>query len=436
MKTLPTAESLSGLREKVMARGFASATGCYVDKASGAMIYDVEGREYIDFTGGIAVMNVGHSHPRVVAAIKEQAEKFTHTCFMVLPYEPAVRLAQRLCDIVPGAFGKSVMLTNSGAEAVENAVKIARYHTGRQAIIAFENAFHGRTYLGMTLTSKVKPYKYGFGPFVPEIYRMPFAYCYRCPFNLAYPGCAVACADHLEDFFISHVAPEVTAAVIVEPIQGEGGFITPPPEYFPKLKKICEANGVLFIADEIQTGIGRTGTMFAMEHWGVEADITTVAKSLAAGMPLSAVVGRKEIMDSVHAGGIGGTYGGNPVSCSAALAVLDVFETEHLLQKSRELGRKLRNRLDAFKNRYELIGDVRGIGPMLAMELVKDRESKRPAAGEAKTLVGACRDKGLLLLSCGSYGNVVRLLMPLVITDEQLERGLAILEDGLTGLTK
>jgi 4-aminobutyrate aminotransferase/(S)-3-amino-2-methylpropionate transaminase len=355
---------------------------------------------------------------------------------MVLPYEPAVQLAQRLCDIVPGTFEKSVMLANSGAEAVENAVKIARYQTGRQAIIAFENAFHGRTYLGMTLTSKVKPYKYGFGPFVPEIYRMPFAYCYRCPFNLTYPSCAVACADHLEDFFVSHVAPEATAAVIVEPIQGEGGFITPPPEYFPKLKKICEANGVLFIADEIQTGIGRTGTMFAMEHWGIEADITTVAKSLAAGMPLSAVVGRKEVMDSVHAGGIGGTYGGNPVSCSAALAVLDVFETEHLLQKSRELGLKLRNRLDAFKDRYELIGDVRGIGPMLAMELVKDRDSKLPAADEAKTLVGACRDKGLLLLSCGSYGNVVRLLMPLVITDEQLERGLAILEDGLAGLTK
>lgn len=436
MKETPIAESLNTLRERVMAKGFTSLTACYVEKASGAMIYDVEGREYIDFTGGIAVMNVGHSHPRVVAAIKAQAEKFTHTCFMVLPYEPAVRLAQRLCDLVPGSFEKSVILTNSGAEAVENAVKIARYQTGRQAIIAFENAFHGRTYLGMTLTSKVKPYKFGFGPFVPEIYRMPFAYCYRCPFNLTYPGCAVACADHLKDFFITHLAPEVTAAVIVEPIQGEGGFITPPPEYFPKLKRICDDNGILFIADEIQTGIGRTGTMFAMEHWGVEADITTVAKSLAAGMPLSAVVGRKEIMDAVHAGGIGGTYGGNPISCSAALAVLDVFESDRLLEKAQELGRKLRNRLDALKERYELVGDVRGIGPMLAMELVKDRESKRPAADEAKTMVGACREKGLLLLSCGSYGNVIRLLMPLVITDEQLERGLAILEEALAGLTK
>jgi 4-aminobutyrate aminotransferase/(S)-3-amino-2-methylpropionate transaminase len=381
-------------------------------------------------------MNIGHGHPKVVSAIKQQAEKLVHTCFMVNPYEPAVRLADKLCQVTPGDFPKRAAFLNSGAEAVENAVKIARYNTGRQAIIAFENAFHGRTYLGMTLTSKVKPYKYGFGPFLPEIYRMPFAYCYRCPFNLTYPGCAVACADHLKDFFISHVAPEITAAVIVEPIQGEGGFITPPPEYFPKLKKICEDNGILFIADEIQTGIGRTGTMFAMEHWGVEADITTVAKSLAAGMPLSAVVGRKEIMDSVHAGGIGGTYGGNPVSCSAALAVLDVFETEHLLQKARELGLKLRQRLDVLKDRYELIGDVRGIGPMLAMELVKDLESKLPAADEAKALVGVCREKGLLLLSCGTYGNVVRLLMPLVITDEQLERGLAILEEALAGLLK
>lgn len=435
MKTNPTAESLTALRGKVMAKGFSSATDCYVARAIGALIYDVKGREYIDFTGGIAVMNVGHSHPRVVAAIKDQAEKFTHTCFMVLPYEPAVRLAQRLCELVPGNFEKSVMLSNSGAEAVENAVKIARYHTGRQAIITFENAFHGRTYLGMSLTSKVKPYKYGFGPFVPEIYRMPFAYCYRCPFNLTYPVCGVACADHLKDFFVSHVASEATAAVIAEPIQGEGGFITPPPEYFPKLKKICEDAGILFIADEIQTGIGRTGTMFAMEHWGVTADITTVAKSLAAGMPLSAVVGRKDIMDSVHAGGIGGTYGGNPVSCSAALAVLDVFETDHLLEKAKALGRILRSRLDALKDGCELIGDVRGIGPMLAMELVKDRESKLPAAEEAKTLVGACREKGLLLLSCGTFGNVVRLLMPLVITDEQLERGLTILEEALGGLS-
>ena len=431
-----TTDYISNLRAKVVAKGHISGTNCYVEKASAAMIYDVEGREYIDFAGGIGVMNVGHSHPKVVAAIKDQAEKFTHTCFMVLPYEHAVKLAEKLCNAVPGNFSKSTLLINSGAEAVENAVKIARYHTKRPAIISFDNAFHGRTLLTMTLTSKIKPYKFGFGPYAPEIYHMPYAYCYRCPFGLSYPDCNVTCADHLKEFFISGVAPENTAAVIVEPIQGEGGFITPPPEYFPKLKKICEDEGILFIADEIQTGMGRTGTMFAMEHWGVQADITTVAKSLAAGMPLSAVVGRKEIMDAVHPGGIGGTYGGNPLACRAALAVMEIFETENLLQKSRKLGDKLKKRFDEFKDNFELVGDVRGVGPMLALELVKDRKTKTPAADETKALVKYCFEKGLILLACGSYGNVIRVLMPLVITDEQLEKGLAIIEDGLTKLKK
>jgi 4-aminobutyrate aminotransferase/(S)-3-amino-2-methylpropionate transaminase len=320
MNQFPTNALLNDLRNQVIAKGNVSATDCYVAKASGALITSIEGREYIDFTGGIAVMNVGHSHPAVVEAIKRQAEKFTHTCFMVVPYEPAVALAEKLCAAIPGDFPKAAMFANSGAEAVENAVKIARYHTKKTAIITFENAFHGRTQMGMSLTSKVKPYKFGFGPYAPEIYRAPFAYCYRCPLKLAHPACEVACADCLRDMFVNHVAPEQTAAVITEPVQGEGGFIAPPPEYFKKLKAICEEHDVLLIADEIQTGIGRTGTMFAMEHFGVAADITTVAKSLAAGMPLSAVVGKKEIMDSVHPSGIGGTYGGNPVACAAALA--------------------------------------------------------------------------------------------------------------------
>lgn len=428
--------NLIDLRAKVIAQGHVSGTNCYVDKAKGALVYDVDGKEYIDFAGGIAVMNVGHSHPKVVAAIKKQAEKFTHTCFMVLPYEPAVTLAQKLSGLVPGNFEKSVLLINSGAEAVENAVKIARYHTGRPAIIAFDNGFHGRTLLALTLTSKIKPYKLGFGPYAPEIYHMPFAYCYRCPLGLTYPKCNVGCADLLNEFFISHVAAESTAAVIAEPIQGEGGFVTPPPEYFPKLKRICEENGILFIADEIQSGMGRTGTMFAMEHWGVEADITTVAKSLAAGMPLSAVVGRREIMDSVHPGGIGGTYGGNPVACQAALAVLEIFETEDLLAQAQRLGQKLRQRFDEYQDKFELIGEVRGIGPMLALELVKDRETKTPATDEAKTLTKYCFDNGLILLSCGTYGNIIRVLMPLVMTDDQLERGLDILADGLERLTR
>ena len=420
MNTKISNTDLQGLREKVIPPGHTSGNSFYVASAKGALLYDVEGNEYIDFAGGIAVMNVGHSHPKVVAAIKDQAEKFTHTCFMVVPYGAAVELADKLCRLTPGAFAKSALFINSGAEAVENAVKIARYVSKKAGIIAFENAYHGRTLLTMTLTSKVKPYKFGFGPFAPEVYRMPFAYCYRCPFGLSYPGCDVACAEHLKTFFINHVAPEMVGAVIAEPIQGEGGFITPPPEYFKKLIEICKDNDILFISDEIQTGIGRTGKMFAMEHFGVEPDFTLVAKSLAAGMPLSAVVGRKDLMERIHPSGMGGTFGANPVACSAALAVLGIFEEEDLLRKAVSLGEKVRARFESWKEQYEIIGDVRGLGPMLGMELVTDREKKTPAADQAKALVNFCSERRLIILACGNLGNVVRILMPLVITDEQL----------------
>jgi len=422
-------------RTRYIAAGMASVADFYVERASGAIVTDVEGRKYIDFAGGIAVMNVGHSHPKVVSAIREQAEKLTHSCFMVLPYEPAVELAEKLSESVPGDTAKSAMFVNSGAEAVENAVKIARTYTGRQAIIAFEGGFHGRTLLGMTLTSKIKPYKYGFGPFAPEVYRMPYAYCYRCPFNLKHPECKLACAEHLNQFLISHVDGDNVAAIIVEPVLGEGGFITPPDGYLKRLKEICEANGILFIADEVQTGIGRTGEMFALTHLGIEADLTTTAKSLAAGMPLSAVVGKKEIMDSVHPGGIGGTYGGNPVACAAALAVFEIFETEDLLEKSRKLGTSIEKRFNRFKEEFKIIGDARGLGAMRALELVMNRDSKEPAADKAKELVKYCFSKGLILLSCGTYGNVIRVLMPLVIEDEELERGLKIMEDGLRNIS-
>ncbi len=434
MDKLQSNKALHDLRGKVIAKGNASGTDRYIDHARGAIITDVEGQDYIDFGGGIAVMNVGHSHPKVVQAIRDQAEKFTHTCFMVTPYASPVKLAQKLCDAVPGDSPKAVMFANSGAEAVENAVKIARYYTQKTGIIAFESAFHGRTLMGMTLTSKVKPYKYGLGPFAPEVYRMPYANCYRCPFGKNYPDCNVACADHLEDFFLSHVAAEQTAALIVEPVQGEGGFIAPPKEYYQKLKAICEKNGVLMIADEIQSGMGRTGHMFAMEYYGVEADITTVAKSLAAGMPLSAVVGKKEIMDSVHPSGIGGTYNANPLACEAALAVFDIFETEDLLGRAKRLGEKLQTILCGFKGKHALIGDVRGLGPMIAMELVHDRQAKTPAADKAKELVKYCLDKNLILLACGTYGNVIRFLMPLVITDAQLDQGMQIVDNGLTAI--
>ncbi|MEJ5366116.1 MAG: 4-aminobutyrate--2-oxoglutarate transaminase [Desulfosoma sp.] len=423
-------------RNRNVPQGPFNVTPAFIKEARGAVLIDVDGRELIDFAGGIGVMNVGHSHPKVVAALKDQAEKFTHTCFHVAMYEPYVALAERLNALAPGDFSKMTLFANSGAEAVENAVKIARYATQRPAVICFENGFHGRTLLTMTLTSKVKPYKLGFGPFAPEVYRMPYAYCYRCPFRLHYPGCDVACADYLEEFFISHVAAECTAAVIAEPIQGEGGFVTPPPEYFAKLQRICQKYGILLIIDEVQSAMGRTGKLFAIEHWGVVPDLMTLAKSLAAGMPLSAVVGRAELMNKPHVGGLGGTYGGNPLGCRAALAVLEILLDDGLLKTAEALGAKVRSAFNRLQESYEIIGDVRGKGPMLAMELVRDRETKEPATDEAKKLVNLCYQKGLVLLSCGNFGNVIRTLMPLVITDEQLDRGMAILEESLRELTR
>ncbi|MGC9324341.1 MAG: 4-aminobutyrate--2-oxoglutarate transaminase [Desulfomonilia bacterium] len=429
-------KSLADARDKVMAKGFASGKPAYVAKANGALVWDVDGKEYIDFAGGIAVMNVGHSNPKVVAAIKDQAEKFTHTCFMVMPYEPAVTLAQKLCAIAPVPAPKKAILINSGAEAVENAVKISRYVTKKPGILVQDHAFHGRTLLTMTMTSKAKPYKYKFGPFAPEIYRIPNAYCYRCPFGLTYPTCTCACADYLNDYF-GKVPADTIAALVIEPVQGEGGFITPPKEYFPKLAKICADNGILFVSDEIQSGMGRTGKqMFAIEHWGVKPDLMTIAKSLAAGMPLSAVVGKQEIMDTIHGGGVGGTYGGNPVCCAAALAVLEVYEEENILDKSEKLGKKVRKHFNDLKDKYEVIGDVRGLGPMLALELVKDRKTKEPDADSTAKVVKFAFEKGLNILSCGQYSNVIRTMMPIVITNEQLEKGVSILDDAFASLKK
>jgi 4-aminobutyrate aminotransferase/(S)-3-amino-2-methylpropionate transaminase len=416
MSTVTTNAELQKLRTQVISSGVSSTTPVHVASAQGAIVRDVEGRDYIDFGGGISVMNIGHSHPRVVAAIKAQADKFTHTCFMVSPYETAIRLADKLCRLTPGNFPKKAMFVNSGAEAVENAVKIARYYTKRPAVVVFENAYHGRTLLTMTMTSKVKPYKLGFGPFAPEVYRMPFG--------------DVVGPEKLKDFFIMHVNPEAVACVVAEPVQGEGGFIAPPPGYFQELAKICRDNGILFVADEIQSGMGRTGKMFAIEHWNVEPDLVTVAKSLGAGMPIAAVVGRAEIMDSVHAGGLGGTYGANPLACAAALAVLEVFEEEDMLGKSRALGKKLKDRFEKWQKQFKVIGAIRGLGAMLGLTIVKG-EGREPAADEAKKLAAFCLERGLIILVCGSYGNVVRVLVPFVITDEQLEQGLSILEQGL-----
>lgn len=429
-------QELLDLRKQHIPQGPFHVTSAFIREARGAVMIDVDGRELIDFAGGIGVNNVGHCHPKVVAAIKDQVDKYIHTCFHVAMYEPYVKLAEKLNTLAPGDFPKMTMFANSGAEAVENAVKVARYATGRPAVICFENAFHGRTLLTMSLTSKVKPYKFGFGPFAPEIYRAPYAYCYRCPFGLNYPSCGTACADYLEDFFAGHVAAESTAAVIAEPIQGEGGFVTPPPEYFPKLQQICQKHGIALIIDEVQTGAGRTGKMFAIDHWGIAPDIITMAKSLGGGLPLSAVIGRKEMMDKPHVGGLGGTYAGNPIACRAGLAVLDVLYEDKLLQKAEVLGDKLWKRFKAMQEKYEIIGDVRGKGPMIALEMVKDRHTKAPATDETKKLLASCYEKGLVLLSCGHKSNVIRTLMPLVITDEQLEKGLAIFEEAISGLNK
>ncbi len=332
----------------------------------------MEGKEYIDFAGGIGVMNVGHAHPRVVAAVQQQAQRFSHTSFNVVMYESYVRVAERLNQAVPGDFAKKTMFVNSGAEAVENAVKIARYFTKRDAIIAFEGAFHGRTLLGMTLTSKVLPYKTGFGPFAPEVYRIPYAYCYRCPLSLTYPGCKARCAELLVQAFQQYVEADTVAAVIVEPVLGEGGFVPAPPEYLQRLKAICEANGTLFICDEIQTGMGRTGKMFAIEHCGVAPDILVTAKALGGGYPLAGITGRADVMDAPPPGSIGGTYGGNPVACAAALAVLDIVAQEDLLARAEAIGRRVRESFQALQDRHRVVGDVRGVGAMMAMELVGD----------------------------------------------------------------
>jgi 4-aminobutyrate aminotransferase/(S)-3-amino-2-methylpropionate transaminase len=403
----------------------------FADHARNGVIVDVDGREFIDFAGGIGVMNVGHSHPKVVEAVQRQAERFAHTSFNVIMYEPYIRLAEKLNQATPGTHAKKTMFVNSGAEAVENGVKIARQFTGRQAVIAFEGAFHGRTFLGMTLTSKTSPYKTGFGPFMPEVYRIPYAYCYRCPVGLTYPACGACCADLLSDAFDQYVEAKAVAAVIVEPVLGEGGFVAPPPEYFQRLKAICEEHGIVFIADEIQTGMGRTGTMFAIEQAGVVPDIVLTAKSLGAGYPIAAVTGRAEIMDAPPPGSIGGTYGGNPVACAAGLAVFDIIAEEELAFRAVEIGARVRARFEELKERFPVVGDVRGLGAMMALELVEDRATKKPAAALAKQVRAGAFERGVLSLLAGVGDNVVRLLVPLTIDFETLDRGLDILEASL-----
>jgi 4-aminobutyrate aminotransferase/(S)-3-amino-2-methylpropionate transaminase len=428
----PRSRELMRRRDDAVVRAAFHATPVFVAKAEGAVIEDVDGNRLIDFAGGIGCLNTGHRAPRVVEAIRRQLDRFLHTSFNVLPYESYVALAERLNAITPGKFVKKTVLVNSGAEAVENAIKIARAYTKRPAILAFEDAFHGRTYMAMAATSKTHPYKAGFEPFPADIYRVPFAYCYRCSYSLQYPSCEIHCARHIEDAFKRVVAAETVAAVIVEPVMGEGGFITPPAEFFPILSEICRKHGILVIADEVQSGFARTGALFACERLGLVPDLITMAKSLSGGLPLAAVTGRAEIMDVPGIGALGGTFGGNPVACEAALAVLDLIESENLCTRANHLGERFRRRAAEWQKRWELIGEVRGLGAMQALELVRSRSTREPADEETKQVSQYCYEHGLVTITAGSYGNVIRLLMPLVITDAQMDEALDVLEAALT----
>jgi 4-aminobutyrate aminotransferase/(S)-3-amino-2-methylpropionate transaminase len=429
----PGPKSADWMERKLAAvpRSVGTVLPAFVSHAHGAVMEDIDGNRFLDFAGGIGCLNAGHTPPEVVSAIQEQAAKFLHTCMMVSPYEGYVELAEELNRRTPGDFAKKTLLANSGAEAVENAIKIARAYTKRPAIIAFEDAYHGRTLLATSLTSKTSPYKSGFGPFAPEIYRMPYAYCYRCSYNLTYPECKVHCATRLEDMFLRHVAADSVAAVIFEPVLGEGGFVAPPPDWFAEIAAICHKHGILVIADEVQTGFGRTGETFACERVGLVPDLICMAKSLSSGMPLAAVTGRAEVMDAPGPGQLGGTFGGNPVSCAAALATLKVLDGQDTNERALEFGRIFRKRAEEWQRRFQLIGDVRGVGAMQALELVRNRATKTPAKEEAQRILAYCHEHGLLIISAGVYGNVVRLLAPLVVTEEQIEEGLSILEAAL-----
>jgi 4-aminobutyrate aminotransferase/(S)-3-amino-2-methylpropionate transaminase len=402
-------------------------------RASGAIVEDVDGNRLIDFATGIAVLNVGHTHPRVVEAAHRQLELDTHTCFHVTANEPYIELAERLNSLAPIDGTAKTMFANSGVEAVENAVKIARYATGRSAVVAFDHAFHGRTLMGMSLTAKVMPYKQGMGPFAPEVYRLPFAYPYRCPTGGSPDTCGESCLAYALDEMHKHIGEENIAAVIVEPIQGEGGFIVPAPGFVKGIADFCKANGIVFIADEIQSGMGRAGAWFTIIDEDVSPDIVTSAKSLGGGLPISAVTGRADLMDSVHAGGLGGTYGGNPVAAAAALAVLDVIESEGLLERSKRIGRIVMERFTAMQAAEPRIGDVRGRGAMCAIELVSDPVTKEPLDAQRMGAIGRnALANGVLVITAGTYGNVVRLLPPLNIDEPLLIDGLEVLEQAVT----
>jgi len=437
----PKSRALMARREAAIPRGPSNATPIFASRAEGAVIEDVDGNRYLDFAGGIGCLNAGHRSPRVLSAIREQLEKFLHLCFAVTPYEGYVAVAEKLNALAPGNFPKKTILVNSGAEAIENSIKIARAYTKRPAVICFEDAFHGRTLLTMSLTSKTHPYKAGFQPFASDIYRIPYAYPYRGEKGAT----AETFAHHLEDAFKRSVAPESVAAVIAEPVLGEGGFVVPPHDYFKLLQNICRKHGILFIADEIQSGFARTGKWFASEHFGIEPDLITTAKSLGGGMPIAAVTGRAEIMDAPGPGSLGGTYCGHPLSCAAALAAIETIEKEGLLARSTTIGERFEKRAMSWQRKWDLVGEVRGLGGMCAMELVRNpaaaasgakNDTREPADTETKQIARYCYEHGLITITAGTFNNVIRILVPLVVTDEQFDEGLDVIEVALASVAE
>ncbi len=427
----PRSRELLARREAAVPPAVFNTVPVFARAASGAIVEDVDGNRLIDLGAGLAVLNAGNSPPSVVEAVRAQAGLFTHTCFHVVMHEPYVALAERLNELTPGSFPKKTMLANSGAEAVENAVKIARYVTKRPAVVVFDHAFHGRTLLAMSLTGKVMPYKQGFGPFAPEVYRLPYSYPYRCPVGASADACGEACAAHAIDEIERHIGAENIACIVVEPVLGEGGFVVPGPGFLPALREFCSRNGAMFVADEVQTGIGRTGRWFGIEHEGLVPDVVVTAKALGGGLPLSGVTAPAQAMDSVHVGGLGGTFGGNPIACVAALAVIEEIEREGLVERAARLGSVALERLRELAERHELVGDVRGRGLMVAIELVEDRSTKEPAKAAASRVIQECYREGVIVLKAGTYDNVIRLLPPLSIDERLLLEGLDVLDKAL-----
>ena len=420
----PRSQEIIERKERVIAGPLSLVHPIVVAEGRGATLTDVDGNTYIDFTGGVGCLNVGHSHPRLVEAAQEQLARFAHTDFTIVPYEVYVELAERIIELAPISGPAKAAFFNAGTEAVENSIKFARSHTKRPAVIVFEGAFHGRTMLAMTMTSKTHPYKAGLGPFAPEVYRVPYPHSYRGPDTAA----ALAA---LERAFLTQVAPESVAAIVMEPVLGEGGFVVAPTEFVQGVRKICDEYGIVFVVDEVQTGYGRTGRMWAIQHYDVEPDLMVVAKSIAGGLPLSGVIGKAEIMDAPDDSAIGGTYVGNPVAQAAALAVLDVFNEENLVERAGAIGETIRSRMEAWQERWDAIGDMRGLGAMLAIELVLDRETKEPDADRATAVVEEAAQNGLLLIKSGVYGNCIRVLTPLVVTDAELDEALGVWEQAL-----